>query len=153
MYWPEVKCRKWFVYSILEKERRKIKWQNGIWIVKNSCFCMIFWFDLIWFFCGVWWKCGQTNNKINNNNSFFNFFSLFFPFSIEIVRFFSIHRQFWVQRTHCFFSRKEEETEESPFSTTLIQPHRKMKKRVFYRYEIHSWAVSIRTVMLINLKF
>lgn len=34
MYWPEVKCRKWFVYSISEGRKRKIKWQNGyeLWI-------------------------------------------------------------------------------------------------------------------------
>lgn len=126
-----------------KEERRKIKWQNGIWIVRNSVlheFCFWFWFS---FSCDV---NGQTDNKINDNQKFSSFLAFYFfvlAVSTEIMVF-SIYRQ-RVQRT--FFSlsprrwkdimKRRQETEEARrpmrihYFFTMLMPYRTHEKNVF----------------------
>lgn len=85
MYWPEVKCRKWFVYSISEGRKRKIKWQNGyeLWI---------------FFFCFSWMM--NRKNIMIQFLMLICFFCLSLSFSAKKSFFYYLFYKKWFQRNH-----------------------------------------------------
>lgn len=131
VYWPEVKCRKWFVYSVLEgRERRKKKNKMTKWNMNGEKFVFAWILFLILILISfVTWMGKRTTKKISIKSYFlflafrflcsciFDRFSLrFFRFIIgsEVRELYFSLAFFWLKRAKWRRDRGGAEINENP---------------------------------------